>query len=169
MRRLCLLGGAVLALVLQAGCAGTTRFEGPQRLRPVVARASHYPYSRLQSPIVVDTAAVTAWQIGDVLSTSTGTWLNDPAHYSYEWQECDGKGANCVKAAGSPRNHQTYTLVVGDDARTLRVQVTACNAHGCTQALSGVTPRVTGVLCADGFENTAVRGSKPETADSGCF
>ncbi len=67
-------------------------------------------------------------QQGQTLSASTGTWTNSPTGYTYQWQDCDSGGANCipiVAAAGA-----TYLLAAADVGHTVRVQVTASNGGG---------------------------------------
>lgn len=76
-------------------------------------------------------------QDGQVLSTSTGSWTDNPTAYAYQWRRCDGAGNNCVDIAGATAN--TYTLTAADVAATIRVRVSASNAGGSTDATSDAT------------------------------
>ena len=62
------------------------------------------------------------------LSTSNGSWSNEPGSYAYQWQRCDDKGANCSPISGATT--QTYTAGAADVSSTLRVAVTASNSGG---------------------------------------
>jgi hypothetical protein len=72
--------------------------------------------------------------LGDVLTTTTGTWTGYPASftYAYQWQR---NGSNIGGATAS-----TYTIVSGDSAASITCLVTATNAEGSTaQASNGIT------------------------------
>jgi hypothetical protein len=72
--------------------------------------------------------------LGDVLTTTNGTWMGYPASfsYAYQWRR---NGANIGGATAS-----TYTIVAGDSAASITCLVTATNAQGSTaQASNGVT------------------------------
>ena len=73
------------------------------------------------------TIAGTARQ-GQTLTEGHGTWSNSPTGYTYQWQQCDGAGANCTTISGA--NAQTYVPVAADVGHTLKVQETASNAGG---------------------------------------
>jgi polysaccharide lyase-like protein len=78
---------------------------------------------------------------GNTLSVTPGTWSNSPTSYSYQWQDCDGLGDNCVNSGG-PTSSSTYTLMSGDVAHTIRVAVTAANSSGSsTPAVSSGSGR----------------------------
>jgi hypothetical protein len=65
---------------------------------------------------------------GQQLAAQPGTWSGSPTGYSYQWQDCDGAGANCVAISGATA--VTYTLGPGDVGHTVRVLETAANAGG---------------------------------------
>jgi uncharacterized protein YdaL len=92
--------------------------------RPVVTTA----------PIVSGTAA-----IGQVLTTTNGTWEAQPAvtAYAYRWLRCDAAGNACVPITGATA--AAYTVQVADGGRTLRSEVSATNAVGTTAATSAQT------------------------------
>jgi hypothetical protein len=72
--------------------------------------------------------------LGDVLTTTTGTWTGYPASftYAYQWRR---NGSNIGGATAS-----SYTIVAGDSAASITCLVTATNAEGSSaQASNGVT------------------------------
>ncbi len=75
--------------------------------------------------------------VGDVLSTTKGTWSGSPTSYAYRWQDCDASGTNCANISGATVT--TYTLKTGDVGHTIRVVVTATNEGGSTSATSAAT------------------------------
>jgi hypothetical protein len=89
----------------------------------------------LTPPAVSGTA-----QQGQTLSASTGSWLNSPTSYAYQWQDCDGSGANCSNISGATQS--TYTLAVADIGHTMRAVVTATNSAGSGSATSSATNAV---------------------------
>ena len=100
-------------------------------------RAGLVPQST-SAPTITGTLAV-----GQTLSAGTGTWLNFPITYTYQWQRCDAAGANCAPIAGATA--QTYVTAAGDAGFTLNVVVGATNVYGsasATSAPTGVVPPV---------------------------
>jgi len=87
---------------------------------------------------------------GAALTASRGTWANNPTSYAYAWQRCASDGTACSGIAGASK--ETYTPVVGDVGRTLRVLVTAVNADGRDLAPSEPTEVV---ASKNGPKNTA--------------
>ncbi len=72
---------------------------------------------------------------GQVLSVSNGTWTGSPApSFAYQWQRCDGVGANCV-AIGSATG-SSYTLAAADVGHTVVATVTGTNTAGSSAASS---------------------------------
>ncbi|HET7566675.1 MAG TPA: LamG-like jellyroll fold domain-containing protein [Gaiellaceae bacterium] len=84
--------------------------------------------------------------VGQTLTASTGSWSDSPTGYAYQWQQCDGAGANCADIAGETTS--SYVVAGGDDSHTLAVVVTATNADGSTSASSAPTAAVIGVTPA---------------------
>lgn len=77
-------------------------------------------------------------QEGQTLSAGAGSWSGtQPISFSYQWNRCDGAGANCVAIAGA--TGQTYNATAADLAHTLRVTVKASNRLGSSTATSGQT------------------------------
>jgi hypothetical protein len=75
--------------------------------------------------------------VGDILSTTKGTWSGSPTSYVYHWQDCDATGKNCANISGATAT--TYTLKTSDAGHTIRVTVTATNTGGSTAANSQPT------------------------------
>ena len=66
-------------------------------------------------------------QAGKTLTEAHGGWIpNKPASFTYQWQDCDGSGANCSAIAGA--TSQTYTATNADVGHTLRVQESAVSS-----------------------------------------
>ena len=67
--------------------------------------------------------------VGDLLTTTNGTWTGSPTSYSYQWK----RGATNIGT-----NANTYTLVSADAGLNITCVVTATNATGSTNATSNV-------------------------------
>jgi hypothetical protein len=67
--------------------------------------------------------------VGDVLTTTNGTWSGTPTSYSYQWK----RGVTNIGT-----NANTYTLVSADAGTNITCVVTATNATGSTNATSNV-------------------------------
>ena len=80
-------------------------------------------------------------QQGQPLSTSNGTWNNNPTGFAYQWQDCDSSGANCAAISGATA--VSYTLTTTDVGHTIRAVVTASNSGGSTSSTSAATAVVT--------------------------
>ena len=72
--------------------------------------------------------------VGGVLTTSTGSWSNEPANFTYQWQWSRDNGATWldVRYATGPRFDVSSTFVCAK----VRVLVTATNDAGSTTAAS---------------------------------
>ncbi len=79
-------------------------------------------------------------QPGETLTADTGIW-DSIATFSYQWQRCDGAGANCVDVPSA--TSRTYPVVAADVDFALRVEVTAANRFGAAVADSAPTEKVT--------------------------
>jgi uncharacterized repeat protein (TIGR01451 family) len=80
---------------------------------------------------------------GQTLSASTGSWSGYPVPtYSYQWERCDGAGANCASIASATAS--SYLLATGDVGATVRIVVTGTNSSGNAAA----TTTTTGVVSA---------------------
>jgi large repetitive protein len=85
------------------------------------------------APVISGSAAV-----GDVLSTTNGSWTNTPTGYSYRWKDCDSAGASCANV-GSSGTSANYTVQSSDAGHTLVVVVTASNGGGSAAQSSSPT------------------------------
>ena len=65
--------------------------------------------------------------VGDLLTTTNGTWTGTPTSFSYQWK----RGATNIGT-----NTNTYTLVNADAGTNITCVVTATNASGSTPATS---------------------------------
>lgn len=93
------------------------------------------PPKVVKSPVLTGTK-----QVGQVLTSSTGTWEGAVDFYRYRWQRCTGN--SCTPITGSPDADDgdgTYTLTADDDGRGIMVTVTATNAAGSGRANSPKT------------------------------
>jgi len=85
----------------------------------------------------VPPAVVGAAVAGQTLTVTSGTWVNGSVSFVYQWQRCDGSGANCVDIPGA--TSATYVLLDDDAGSTVRVEVTATNAFGSVTEPSAPT------------------------------
>jgi hypothetical protein len=92
------------------------------------------------APVISGTAVV-----GQVLSTTNGTWDNIPLSFSYQWK----RGVTNVGT-----NANTYTLVSADAGQSITCVVTATNAGGSANATSNALSILATVL--DMFGNSAI-------------
>jgi hypothetical protein len=81
------------------------------------------------APVVTPSSA----NVGDALSTTTGSWTNTPTSYTYQWQRA---GVDIAAATAS-----TYTTVTADSGLAVLCNVTAVNAAGSstTAASNAIT------------------------------
>ena len=75
----------------------------------------------LDAPVITGNTVV-----GDVLSTTNGTWANSPTSYGYQWEDCTGPTCSNISGATS----STYTVQASDVGHSLRAVVTATNGSG---------------------------------------
>ena len=67
-------------------------------------------------------------QVGDTLTSSTGTWSGSPSSYSYAWKDCSA--GTCTTISGASTTSGSYLVASGDVGDTIEVAVTARNAGG---------------------------------------
>jgi hypothetical protein len=127
----------VVSVIVSAGirpiAAADTRRIAAAGVKHINAALTPQAFSK---PSVTGDAVV-----GSVLAAKPGTWSDQTAKLSYQWQRCDASGANCAAIAGA--TDPTYTAVDADTGSTLRVEVTATNRFGSAKADSDVTAAVT--------------------------
>lgn len=98
--------------------------------------AAAAPPKNTQSPTITGTP-----RVGETLTANNGAWTNSPKAYQYQWQRCDGVGANCTSIPGAVE--RTYLVTAADVRRTIRVNMLAVNADGSGSARSAPTAVVT--------------------------
>jgi GH25 family lysozyme M1 (1,4-beta-N-acetylmuramidase) len=76
-------------------------------------------------------------QVGQVLTSSVGTWTGSPTKFTYRWRRCNASGASCIAIphATGPRR----MLTPDDIGATLSLVVTATGKGGSTSATTGPT------------------------------
>jgi hypothetical protein len=103
----------------------TTRYAG------AIARhiATELAPFDVSAPALTGTA-----QQGQTLTATAGLWTAPDATFTYQWQDCDTAGANCVDVAGA--TSQTYAVTAADVGKTVHVVVKATNRFGTANAPS---------------------------------
>ncbi len=88
---------------------------------------------------------------GQTVSTSNGSWSNNPTSFSYKWEDCNTSGTGCslISAATS----SSYALQAGDVGDTIRSVVIATNSAGWASATSAQTAVIAAIVTAP--SNTA--------------
>jgi hypothetical protein len=120
--------------------------EGTRPIAPVVtgkyagAIARHIATELSPVDLSVPTVTGTAQQ-GQTLTATAGVWTAPDATFTYQWQDCDAAGANCVDVAGA--TSQTYAVAATDVGKTLHVVVKAVNRFGTASAPSAASAVVT--------------------------
>jgi len=67
--------------------------------------------------------------LGDTLATTSGSWNGTPViGFTFQWQDCDGAGANCTSIPSA--TGATYTVQAADVGSTIECVVTASNGGG---------------------------------------
>ena len=118
MRKLQLVLVAALASGLTALAAVVTMAEAQPAVVP----------DNTEAPAVVGTP-----QDGEILAAKDGEWSGtDPMTFTYQWQACDGAGANCANISGA--TEKIYRVATTDVGKRLRVMVTARNTSGAETA-----------------------------------
>jgi hypothetical protein len=79
--------------------------------------------------------------VGEVLTTTSGTWTTNPTSFTYQWRRCDTSGSNCVPIAGATTS--SYTVHLSDQGNAIDVVVVAYNEGGSSQQISTATGVVT--------------------------
>jgi lysozyme len=103
-----------------------------------VAPAGSSPAARptnLKAPQILGSA-----QVGQILTSSVGTWTGSPAKFTYRWRRCNAAGSACIAiphATGTRR-----TLTPDDIGSTLSLVVTATGKGGSASATTATTDLV---------------------------
>jgi hypothetical protein len=135
-----------------AALAGLGWMSGSASAATQVAPANSTP------PTISGTA-----RVGQMLTSTNGTWSNGPAAYAYQWLRCNPSGAACAPAANGTQ--KTYTLVGADAGRRMRVRVTASNADGSAVAESEPTGPVAASVVPRNTDRPIVSGT-PELGET---
>jgi hypothetical protein len=111
-------------LVVNAGKAGNLT---PAAMGAAIngGLAQIFPPANTATPVASGTGTV-----GQVLTTTNGTWNYAPTSYQYQWMR---NGANIAGATAA-----TYTLVAADSGNGVLCAVTAVNAVGETTVTSNL-------------------------------
>ena len=105
--------------------------------------AIHYAhFSVLEAPASSEAPTISGTPAaGHTLSAQGGSWTGSrPLTYAFQWQRCNGEGAECVDVAGA--NGETYAPGAADGGHTMRVIETARNRGGSDSATSAETALV---------------------------
>jgi GH25 family lysozyme M1 (1,4-beta-N-acetylmuramidase) len=88
--------------------------------------------TNLKPPQIVGSA-----QVGQILTSSVGTWTGSPTKFTYRWRRCNSTGTSCIAIphATAPRR----TLTPDDIGSTLSLVVTATGKGGAASALAAAT------------------------------
>jgi hypothetical protein len=81
------------------------------------------PPTNLSLPVVSGAAGV-----GQVLSTSVGSWSGSPTRFVYQWQVCGADGTGCADIVGA--TGVSYQLGAGEVGHTVRSKIVAVGAGG---------------------------------------
>jgi hypothetical protein len=103
-----------------------------------LARILQRHITRQLTPVDVAPPAITGTaEVGQILTVTPGTWSNPDVKLTYQWQRCDGTGANCAPVAGATAT--TYTVASPDAGATFSVVETATDRFGAPTATSALT------------------------------
>ena len=92
-------------------------------------------------PVNTGAPAITGNPVdGQTLTTTTGSWIDGPTSYAYQWRACDTLGLVCTDIDNATSS--SYVLTSADVGHKLRSVVTASNADGSAAATSTQTPVV---------------------------
>ncbi|MFP5363687.1 MAG: hypothetical protein ACLGI5_13270 [Thermoleophilia bacterium] len=76
---------------------------------------------------------------GELYSATLGTWAGSaPIVHDRQWLRCSATGMSCTPLSGEIS--AGYRLTAADLGKTVRIEVTATNAHGATKAQSPPSP-----------------------------
>jgi hypothetical protein len=95
-------------------------------------------------------------QVGQIVSGTVGGWRNNPTSFSFQWQSAATFGGSYTNIGAA--TSQTYTPVIGDLGKFLRVVVTATNSAGSASANSNP---VGAVIAANASLTQHVAANRP--------
>jgi hypothetical protein len=112
------LRGAVTPTGGPALSSEPTQVVKAANLGPVIAGGTVVATVAANMPSITGTA-----QVGQVLTSTNGTWAGTTPTFSRQWLRCSATGDQCVGIVGATST--TYTPVTADRNLRLRVRVTA--------------------------------------------
>lgn len=113
---------------------------------------ANYTPANTVAPVVSGTAVV-----GQILSTTNGTWTNSPSTFSYQWY----RGATLISGA----TNSTYTLVQADAGNTSNIKCVVTASNGLSASADSNT--VDRIL--DTLTNTYITGLTLTSAEIDSF
>lgn len=119
----------LLCALLPTGCGSVTSKS------PVIAVRHELLIAATNHERIFATAAAPV--VGEILTTTNGTWTNNPTSFTYQWQHCN---PTCTNISGATTN--SYTIPSSDLGFTIDVIVTAHNAQGAASQTSAPTGTV---------------------------
>jgi hypothetical protein len=102
------------------------------------------------------------FQAGQTISTTNGTWTNNPTQFTYQWERCNAAGTGCANIAGA--TSKTYKLTSSEVDRTVDVEVTASNSDGKNTVSSNMSPVISDSSAPRNTARPAISGT-PEVGD----
>jgi hypothetical protein len=126
------LGSTVVVVVTGASQWGST---AAQSLPTIPIALPPLPPINISAPTISGSA-----EQGDTLTAGTGSWIDNPTAYAYQWENCNLLGLLCAPISGATSS--SYTLGAGDVGHTIEVVVTASNSGGAIAASSAPTGTV---------------------------
>jgi len=132
----CLAAACLILLVLVSGALGASARPHAMAKPHAVAKPSTTKASCHDCR-----GTFAAPTVGEVLTTTNGTWTNSPTSFTYQWEDCNSGGTSCTSITGA--TSQSYTLVTADVAHTIVVVVTAANSAGSASNASSASGLVT--------------------------
>lgn len=94
-------------------------------------------------------------QVGQTLTSTSGTWANSPSGYAYQWQVSDDGSTGWSNISGATSS--TYTLQAAEAAKYVRCVVTATNSGGGASANSAASGAI--AAAATGVAVSGTTGS----------
>jgi hypothetical protein len=79
-------------------------------------------------------------KLGTTLTADRGRWAGGPSSFTYQWNDCDAAGANCVPIAGAVA--PTFVPGTTDAGMRITVTVTATNSVSSKPVTSAATAPV---------------------------
>ena len=114
-------------------CVDGDRYSGPDPGPIAIGPYPSGPPTASVPPTIVGTA-----KLGVTLAGIPGSWAGGkPVSFTYQWQQCDAAGANCIPISGA--TGETYKPSAADAGHALVLLVTAQSAGGAASVASPPT------------------------------